>query len=147
MIVSGSLIQYPQTYGVLKLGADGISYATQWIDVEGYAVDNGLTDPFLLNFKREAEAHFREESRKLLGGRLNELDYDADEIKAMTETFVELNSRYFAGTDSLDKDVIIQSEGFKLWNDADAPFLSDYVKSMLLDTSDDNELQKRYGDK
>lgn len=146
-IVSGSLIQYPQTYGVLKLGKDEMRYSTEWVDVEGYAVDNGLTDPFLLNFHSEAESHFREESRKLLGARLTELDYDADEIKAMTETFVELNSRYFAGTDSLDKDVIIQSEGFKLWNDADAPFLSDYVKSMLLDTSDDNELQKRYGDK
>ncbi len=146
-IVSGSLIQYPQTYGVLKLDKDGIRYSTEWVDVEGYAVDNGLTDPFLQNFKREAEAHFREESRKLLGARLTELDYDANEIKAMTETFVALNSRYFAGMDSLDKEEIIQSEGFKLWNEADAPFLSDYVKSMLLDKSDDNALQKRYGEK
>lgn len=145
-IVSGSLIQYPQTYGVLKLGKDGLRYSTEWVDVEGYAVDNGLTDPFLLNFKREAEAHFREESRKLLGERLTELEYDADEIKAMTETFVALNSRYFAGTDSLDKEAIIQSDGFKLWNEADSPFLSDYVKSMLLDKSDDNAFQKKYGD-
>ncbi len=146
-IVSGSLIQYPQTYGVLKLGKDGLRYATEWVDVESYAVDNGLTDPFLLNFHSEAEAHFREESRKLLGERLTELDYDANEIKAMTETFVALNSRYFAGTDSLDKEEITQSEGFKLWNEADSPFLSDYVKSMLLDKSDDNAFQKKYGEK
>jgi 3',5'-cyclic AMP phosphodiesterase CpdA len=146
-IVSGSLIQYPQTYGVLKLGKDEMRYSTEWVDVEGYAVDNGLTDPFLLNFKHEAETHFREESRKLLGARLTELDYKADEINAMTETFVELNSRYFAGTDSFDKEEIIQSEGFKLWNEADVPFLSDYGKSMLLDKSDDNAFQKKYGDK
>ena len=145
-IVSGSLIQYPQTYGVLKLGEDEMRYTTEWVDVESYAVENGLTDPFLLNFHSEAEAHFREESQKLLGGRLTELDYDANEIKAMTETFVELNSRYFEGTDSLDKEGIIQSEGYKLWVDADAPFLSDYIKSMLLDTSDDNAFLKRYGE-
>jgi hypothetical protein len=105
-IVSGSLIQYPQTYGVLKLGEDEMRYTTEWVDVEGYAVDNGLTDPFLLNFRREAEAHFREESRKLLGGRLAESEYDASEIEAMTQTFVELNSRYFAGTDSLDDNTL-----------------------------------------
>ncbi len=145
-IVSGSLIQYPQTYGVLKLSGDAISYTTEWVDVEGYAVENGLTDPFLLDFKREAEAHFRAESRKLLGERLIDLEYGANEIEAMTEIFSKLNSRYFAGTDSLDKESIIHSEGFRLWNEADAPFLSDYVKSMLLDTSDDNTLQIKYGE-
>ena len=36
-IVTSSLIQFPQNYGVLSLDEDGYDYHTEWVDVENYA--------------------------------------------------------------------------------------------------------------
>ena len=59
----------------------------------------------------------------------------------MSEVLAELNSRYFAGTDFKDKEAILNSEGYKLWNDSNLGFFKLYVQSMLLDEADDNYLQ------
>ena len=143
-IVTSSLIQYPQNYGVLTLDQDGYDYHTKWVDVESYAQVMGLKDEFLLNFRENATSHFKEQSIKLLSGRLSIAEYSAVDIAAMTEVFAELNSRYFEGMDSVDKEDILNSRGYQLWVDSDEPMMSNYVKSMLLDESEDNQFRLRF---
>ena len=143
-IVTSSLIQFPQNYGVLSLDEDGYDYHTEWVDVENYAQVMGLKDAFLLNFRENATAHFKEQSMKLLSGRLSSAEYSAVDIAAMTEVFAELNSRYFEGIDSVDQEDILNSKGYQLWVDSNEPMLSNYVKSMLLDESEDNQFREGF---
>lgn len=58
----------------------------------------------------------------------------------MLSVFADLNEAYFAGTDSDEerKEAIRNGKGYALWTQEEEGFLSGYVESMLLDTSDDN---------
>ncbi len=149
-IATGSLLQYPQTFGVLNItessnvsssssALTSLTYETHWVDVEAYAKRMEIKNPDLLHFKSYAEATFKAQSSAMIGDRLDEM-YTTTEIQAMSEVLAELNSRYFAGMDSQDKETILTSEGYKLWNDSELGFFKLYVQSMLLDEADDNYL-------
>lgn len=137
-IVTGSLLQYAQTYGVATFTAENIDYHTQWVNMEGYALSHHIEDPFLLNFKTSARAIFRENSVALIGNRV-ENNRTPAEIEAMKSVFADLNEAYFAGTDSENHEQIRASEGYMLWMKETEGFLKGYVESMLLDDSPDNQ--------
>lgn len=144
-IATGSLLQYPQTFGVLEVQSHEsretprLEYQTKWVDMAGYATAIKSDDPDLMHFKTFSENAFKASSTNLLGDRLVATHTEA-EAAAMIDVFNTLNMHYFAGTDALDKETMLNHPGYALWLDADIPFLTDYIQSMLLDTDDDNHL-------
>lgn len=142
-VVSGSLIQYPQTYGVAKVSSDRVVYQTQWVDMVSYLltheIDNDKKYVFLNAFQSNAELKFRADSVALIDASLLKR-HSREEVDAMLSVFADLNEAYFAGTDSDEekKEAIRNGKGYALWTQEEEGFLSGYVESMLLDTSDDN---------
>ena len=144
-IATGSLLQYPQKFGILEVKSHErsetprLEYQTKWVDMAGYATLINSDDPDLINFETFSENAFKASSTNLLGERLGATHTEA-EAAAMIDVFNTLNMRYFAGTDALDKETMLNHPGYALWLDADIPFLTDCIQSMLLDTDDDNHL-------
>lgn len=142
-VVSGSLIQYPQTYGVAKVSSDRVIYQTQWVDMASYLlaheIDSDEKLAFLNAFQSNAELKFRADSVALIDASLLKT-HSQEEVDAMLSVFADLNEAYFAGTDSDEerKEAIRNGKGYALWTQEKEGFLSGYVESMLLDTSDDN---------
>ena len=142
-VVSGSLIQYPQTFGVAKVSSDRVVYQTQWVDMANYLltheIDNDKKYVFLNAFQSNAELKFRADSVALIDASLLKR-HSKEEVDAMLSVFADLNEAYFAGTDSDEerKEAIRNGKGYALWTQEEEGFLSGYVESMLLDTSDDN---------
>lgn len=142
-VVSGSLIQYPQTYGLAKVSSDRVIYQTQWVDMANYLlaheIDSDEKLTFLNAFQSNAELKFRADSVALIDASLLKT-HSQEEVDAMLSVFADLNEAYFAGTDSDEerKEAIRNGKGYALWTQEKEGFLSGYVESMLLDTSDDN---------
>ncbi len=142
-VVSGSLIQYPQTYGEAKVSSDRVIYQTQWVDMASYLFSHELDSDeklaFLNAFESNAELKFRADSVALIDASLLKT-HSQEEVDAMLSVFADLNEAYFAGTDSDEerKEAIRNGKGYALWTQEKEGFLSGYVESMLLDTSDDN---------
>ncbi len=138
-VVTGSILVYPQKYGMIEREDGQYTYSTQWVDVEGYAFDQGLKDQNLLNFKAFSEERFSRKSVELIRDRLSD-SYTQNEIKLLADTMSQLNVKYFAGYDAIDKDEIMSSEGFRLWEASEEGFLRTYIMTMILDQTDDNYL-------
>ena len=142
-VVSGSLIQYPQTYGVAKVSSDRVIYQTKWVDMASYLLAHKINSDeklaFLNAFQSNAELKFRADSVALIDASLLKT-HSQEEVDAMLSVFADLNEAYFAGTDSDEerKEAIRNGKGYALWTQEKEGFLSGYVESMLLDTSDDN---------
>jgi len=142
-VVSGSLIQYPQTYGVAKVSSDRVIYQTQWVNMASYLLAHELDSDeklaFLNAFESNAEHKFRADSVALIDASLLKT-HSQEEVDAILSVFADLNEAYFAGTDSDEerKEAIRNGKGYALWTQEKEGFLSGYVESMLLDTSDDN---------
>lgn len=138
-VVTGSLLVYPQKYGIIEIESGQYIYSTQWVDVEGYAAEKGLKDQNLLNFKAFSEERFSRKSVELIEDRLSE-NYTDDEINLLAEAMSQLNIKYFAGYDAINKDEIMSTEGFHLWEESEEGFLRSYIMTMILDQTDDNNL-------
>jgi hypothetical protein len=74
-----------------------------------------------------------------MAGRLKG-DYSQKDVELFVSTMSDLNSSYFAGYESIDKDAILSSEGYRLWEDAEDSFIKTYIMTMLEDSEDDNSL-------
>ncbi|MEG0774178.1 MAG: metallophosphoesterase, partial [Clostridium sp.] len=143
-IVTSSLIMYPVQYGVLKyLPSKGFDYSTSQVAVEGWAKDTGIKDENLNNFKEYSKKYFADESYNKAYEELFFLDsYSEEEIKLMAETMSLLNINYFGGTTGAISDQVINSEGYNLWVESDENFFKEYVRSMIQDSStNNNQLQ------
>jgi hypothetical protein len=112
---------------------------TKWINVENWAAENNSSDPNLLNFKSFSDKKFRALSETKMAGRLKG-DYSQKDVELFVSTMSDLNSSYFAGYESIDKDAILSSEGYRLWEDAEDSFIKTYIMTMLEDSEDDNSL-------
>ena len=139
-IATGSLSVYPQTYGLIQIIDKELTYSTKWIELEEWAIDNAPENDDLLNFKRYSKEKFKSLSEQKIIKRLSST-YSDEEIKLLASTMSSLNSRYFAGYDSIEKDEILSSEGFRLWQEAEEGFARMYIMTMLEDSSEDNSLQ------
>ena len=89
-IATSSLAVNPCQYGVLTVENNTLTYETSPIDVSGWAVAQGRTEPELLNFSEYAEEFFLHSGRSLI-------DDDEPEAEALSRFFGELNLKYFAG--------------------------------------------------
>ena len=136
-IVTSALSVNPIQYGIIEYSLEGYHYATEQVDVEGWAKKQGITDDNLLDFRVYAQQYFAKASYDRVYTRLSESGiYSEDEILMMTETMSLLNRNYFAGTTADIKDEVMKSRGYQLWKEADdAVFHKNYVTSMAEDSS------------
>jgi 3',5'-cyclic AMP phosphodiesterase CpdA len=140
-IATSSLSVYPQQYGVIKRLPSGVvDYVTARVDVEGWARDAAVKQQPLTAFRASSEAHFLDTSyRKTYAALTATGRYSDRDRTLMAETMSRLNANYFAGTSGAVKDVVVASEGYRLWMAATEPaFLKRYVLGMIPKTAADN---------
>ena len=131
-VVTGSLIQYPQTFGLLSLEGEGASYVTKWVDVERYAKEKDIQDAFLLDFKANASQYFYDKSSQMVQDEL--VNYSDLEKSKMADVVGRLNMVYFAGEEPNIRSSILESDGYALWqNHASESFVKQYIETMLED--------------
>lgn len=130
-IVTGAMIQYPQTYASYHSDHEGFVYETHWVDVETYAKEKGIQDAFLLDFQNAAGQYFYDSSLRLT--HRVELDRSEAEIALMGDVVARLNMAYFAGEEPKIKSEIETSEGYKLWLEETSGFVARYIHTLTAD--------------
>jgi 3',5'-cyclic AMP phosphodiesterase CpdA len=115
-VVTSALVVYPQKYGVLKYSPKGeLNYSTSSVDVEAWAKENNIKDKNLNNFKKYSEEYFKDNMYKTIYDRMNmEELYSLEDIKLMAETSALIRTKYYGSTTTLNKEDIMNSQGFKL---------------------------------
>jgi 3',5'-cyclic AMP phosphodiesterase CpdA len=115
-IVTSALVVYPQKYGILKYSPkDGYDYSTASVDVESWAKEKGQSDNNLNNFKTYSEEYFKNSIYNTTYQRLLMDDnYTPEEVKLMAETSALIRTKYLGSTERLNKEEIINSQGYKL---------------------------------
>jgi 3',5'-cyclic AMP phosphodiesterase CpdA len=143
-IASNAMSVYPHQYGIVKYTAQAgsLDYSTAKVDVEGWTKSEHIKNKDLKNFDQYSEDYFGKFAYdRAYQTLLNETDASPDEINSISETIKLLNIRYFAGTEHLNAEDVIDSEGYKLLSNFPATFLQSYADSILNDNdTDDNKL-------
>lgn len=132
-IATSSFGVYPHHYGVLHYEPKPhrVSYHTAQVDVSQWARDHHSTDEHLLSFDAYARQFFADHSYAKAYPSLKDLDYSEEQKKQMARAMAEINVRYFGGTVDQDRKQLESLPGYQLWLKAKAPFMTDYIKSML----------------
>ncbi|MCY6372228.1 metallophosphoesterase [Clostridium ganghwense] len=140
-IATSSLSVYPQQYGILDYSPElnSYNYSTAFVDVEGWSKEKGILDKNLNEFKKYSYTFFADKGYDMAYKFLKEdKNYDDRQKNLMAETFKKVNVKYFEGTDNNTQE-IINSEGFKLWEEAKPSFIKSYIMSIYSDEDiDDN---------
>lgn len=132
-IVTSSLSVYPNQYGVVNyLPNEEINYQTKPVNVEEWALENGSQNSDLLRFKEYSNEFFYSSSYRKTINDLTTFELPKSEMEIMAKTLAGFNKSYFSGTMHLSKDEIVDSEGYKLWENTDGHFLRKYLDSVLL---------------
>lgn len=120
-IVTASLGLYPQKYGVIKYTpGSGFDYHTENVDVQGWAKETGAKDINLNNFKEYSRAAYGERLYSKVVSRLAMTDfYTSEELQSMAEVYRELNLKLLEGQKKVGTEEILNSKGFKLWEDSE----------------------------
>ncbi|WP_055665444.1 metallophosphoesterase [Desnuesiella massiliensis] len=143
-IATSSLGVYPQQYGVIKYSNNkGYDYFTSKVDVEAWAKQEGIKDKNITSFKTYSKDFFENRANNRANKNLSKMDGYTDSEKAlMAETMKLVNLKYFEGTANENKEEFINSQGFKLWQNAPDSFMKSYITGILdqMDISN-NKLQ------
>lgn len=142
-IVTSALSVYPEQYGVIKYSPkDGFDYSTSKVDVESYAKSLNLKDSNLINFKEYSKNSYENHVYKSAINRLFQADeYTDEQNKQIAKTKVMENIAQNSGTINIEKDAIINSEGFKLLESTKPNYLKNYLSSAYNNGIDNNKLQ------
>jgi 3',5'-cyclic AMP phosphodiesterase CpdA len=132
-IATSSLLVSPNHCARLEVGAEGLSYQSQDLDVAAYAKAAGLSDPHLLDFANYSASYFRDFSAKRIEKRLAEATLSESDKTALVETYVALNQDYFAGVPT---DLTPYAKGLALWKDSSLPSAA-YVAQMASEADQD----------
>lgn len=145
-IATSSLSVYPQQYGILYYSPElnSYDYSTAFVDVEGWANEKGILDKNLNEFKKYSYDFFADKAYDMAYEYLEEdKNYNDRQRDLMARTFEKVNVKYFEGTDNTTEETI-NSEGFKLWEEAEPSFIKSYIMSIYSDTdNDDNNFQMK----
>ncbi|MBR1585649.1 MAG: metallophosphoesterase [Clostridia bacterium] len=96
-IATESMAVAPCPYGVLRLqGQEALSYDTKPVDVAGWALENGETNPDLLNFPAYAADFFERTTRQKSTFTSDVIP--AEDLQRMIDLVTQLNVQYFSGT-------------------------------------------------
>lgn len=140
-VVTSALVVYPQKYGVLKYSPkDGFDYSTSSVDVEGWAKEHAVKDENLNNFKVYSEEYYK---AALYHNTINRFLMDdsatSDEAKLMAETSALIRTKYLGDTSMFDKQVIMNSQGYKLLTEFGAQ--KNLTRMLNSDNTGNNRLQ------
>ncbi|MBC8060952.1 MAG: metallophosphoesterase [Clostridiaceae bacterium] len=141
-IVTSALSVYPEQYGVLKYSTqDGFDYTTSKVDIEGYAKGLNLKDSNLINFNQYSKKFYENLVYKSAVNKLFQSEeYTDEQNKQIAKTKVMQKIAQNMGTTNIDKDAIINSEGFKLLETAKPNYLKDYLTSAYNNGIDNNKI-------
>lgn len=146
-IATNALSVYPHQYGVIGYtpANHSLVYDTQKLDVEGWARSTGVPDANLLGFDAYSTKLFGDRSymmgyNNLVKGAAFQ-NYSDEEIEAMSEVMRVVNAYYFAGKQSELKELLRDSKGYRLWQDAPASFLKTYIDTMMKHEEENNHLE------
>lgn len=96
-IATSALSVCPCQYGILKVTGDTLRYETRETDVSAWALEQGRTEPDLLNFRTYAADFFDGRNRENTAETLSLFNFTPEEIERMTDYIVRLNRAYFSG--------------------------------------------------
>ncbi|MDO3411781.1 metallophosphoesterase [Saccharibacillus sp. CPCC 101409] len=141
-VVTGALSVSPHRYGLLHYDAAErtLDYAARETDVQGWAERTGSTDGNLLHFRQYSRDFFGKFGYDMAFKRLIMDDtYSAEEVEAMSKTMEDANVSYFAGTQRIDREKIVESEGYGLWMEAEGGFMKPYLESIVDEENADTD--------
>lgn len=124
-IATSSLAVTPNQYGLLFLSENQAYYRTESVDVDGWAADQGLDNPELLNFQEYAANFFWASSYRKSMARLGE----GQVADALARAYSDINLAYFAGRmDTVD----CGADTLSRWKNREK-FTYQYICSMCAD--------------
>jgi 3',5'-cyclic AMP phosphodiesterase CpdA len=140
-VVTSALVVYPQKYGVLKYSPkDGFDYSTSSVDVESWSKEHDVKDENLNNFKVYSEEYYK---TTLYNNTIQRFLMDdsatPEEAKLMAETSALIRTKYLGDTSILDKQVIMNSQGYKLLTEFGAQ--KNLTRMLDSDNTSNNQLQ------
>jgi len=104
-------------YGVVTVDSEKMSYSTRSIQVSDWAQKNGVTDENLLNFAEYgADFYYETAYPKAMAG-LEKSKMTDEEKHALADLWATFNVNYFAGTLDTYYPQMLQSEGYKVWQE------------------------------
>lgn len=134
-IATSAFSVYPHQYGVLQYDpSEGtIDYESTPVDVEAWARKRNETDDHLTGFAEYSRQFFAEHSYNKAYASLEKLALPESDRTRMARTMSDINLLYFAGTAASgpERERLLASPGYRLWEKADSTFLQGYVQSML----------------
>lgn len=99
-VTTSSMAVTPCRYGNITFDGSELNYSTQAIDVTGWAQNQGLTDPALLNFTDTASDFFWDTSYLSAKGDLEGWGIDPEHVERMARYYADINTAYFSGLES-----------------------------------------------
>lgn len=141
-IATSAFSVYPHQYGVLQYDpSEGtIDYESTPVDVEAWARKRNETDDHLTGFAEYSRQFFAEHSYNKAYASLEKLALPESDRTRMARTMSDINLLYFAGTAASgpERERLLASPGYRLWEKADSTFLQGYVQSMLESKTPEN---------
>lgn len=145
-ITTASLLMYPIQYGVLKFSPlKGFDYDTSQVNVDSWARATGSTDSNLTDFMSFSRLFVSDNTyKKAYSALLKTGLYTEAEMRDMAETMSFLNINYIRGTAGYIKDMVMTSQGYKLWMKAgEVESLGD-LRAYLLSMIPHNDIDKNH---
>ena len=116
-IATSSLTIRECQYGVIRITPEKMFYNTEKVDVQGWAAANGITDEVFAEFdKYNDEFYFTSAYAKALSS-LEEAKLTDEEKDALAALWANFNVHYFAGTVNEFYPRMLESEGYRIWQE------------------------------
>ncbi len=114
--VVGTPISYPHIYASLAYNPDnGINYKDEFVDVDSWALSNGIEDETLLNFKKYADEAFLLNLHENAYSISESITDDKEEQIILAEYYIEIITNQRNRTLAENYDYLKNHEGLALW--------------------------------
>ncbi|MBQ5782870.1 MAG: metallophosphoesterase [Oscillospiraceae bacterium] len=102
-------------YGVVDIDNSGMVYNVQEIPVQRWAEENNVTDKNLLDFTNYRTQFYFESAYQKSWQSVADMKIPDSEKQALATLWADFNVNYFAGTMDVYYPQMINSEGYRLW--------------------------------
>lgn len=102
-------------YGVVNIDNEGMVYNVQEIPVRQWAQENNVTDKNLLDFEQYVRDFYFESAYQKSWQSVADMKIPDSEKQALATLWADFNVNYFAGTMDIYYPQMINSDGYKLW--------------------------------
>ncbi|MBQ7817019.1 MAG: metallophosphoesterase [Oscillospiraceae bacterium] len=104
-------------YGVVRVTPEKMFYNVQKIDVQGWAEANGIDDEALLEFDKYNDGFYFTSAYAKAMSSLEQAKLTPEERDALAVLWANFNVNYFAGTLNEYYPQMLESEGYKVWQE------------------------------